>query len=117
MMRSSVNGVSRAALKANYKALTWENVVSEGGLEPPRRCCITDSVMYHHSKVARRRCPARQFAMGVSGSRQSSLPGPEPWESGGPGSPLEEDDQEGCRAASPASVPFRQAQHGQDQQA
>ena len=40
--------------------------------------------MYHHSKVARRRRPARQFAMGASGSRQSSLPGPEPWENGGP---------------------------------
>ena len=29
-------------------------LVSEGGLEPPRRCCITDSVMYHHSKLTRK---------------------------------------------------------------
>jgi len=56
--------------------------VSEGGLEPPRRCCITDSVMYHHSKLARRRRPARQFAMGASGSWRFSLPGPESWEVG-----------------------------------
>jgi len=37
--------------------------VSEGGLEPPRRWYIPESGIYHHSKVARRRCPARQFAM------------------------------------------------------
>jgi hypothetical protein len=58
--------------------------VSEGGLEPPRRWYIPEPGIYHHSKVARRRCPARQFAMGASGSWQSSLPGPEPWENGGP---------------------------------
>ena len=58
------------------------STVSEGGLEPPRRCCITDSVMYHHFKLARRRRPARQFAMGASGSWRFSLPGPESWEAG-----------------------------------
>ena len=39
--------------------------VSEGGLGHRPWCCITDSVMYHHSNVARRRCPDRQLAMGV----------------------------------------------------
>jgi len=82
----------------------FENV-SEGGLEPPRRCCITDSVMYHHPKIACRRCPARQLAVRVSGSCRSSLPGPGPWESDGPrrGCRLE-DDREGRRAASLALV-------------
>ena len=49
-----------------------------GGAASPR------SVMYHHSKLARRRRPARQFAMGASGSWRSLLPGPESWENGGP---------------------------------
>jgi hypothetical protein len=61
--------------------------VSEGGLEPPRWWYIPESGIHHHSKVARRRCPARQFAMGAGGSRQSSLPGPEP----GLGAPLHRD--------------------------
>ena len=45
--------------------------VSEGGLEPPRRCCITDSVMYHHPKLARRRSPGpaiRDGELAVRGS-------------------------------------------------
>jgi hypothetical protein len=34
---TSVNGVSRRPAGPNYKPLTWGNVVSEGGLEPPCR--------------------------------------------------------------------------------
>src|SRR6202042_3417715 len=45
---------------------------------------IPELGIYHQSKVARRRCLGRQGAMGASGSRQSPLPGPEPWEDGRP---------------------------------
>jgi len=36
--------------------------VSEGGLEPPRTCCITDSVMYHHSTLTRKGRPGPRSA-------------------------------------------------------
>ncbi len=77
------------------------------GLEHPRRCCITDSVMYHHPKLACRRCPARQFAVRVSGSRSLRYRDLGPGENGGPrrGRRLE-DDREGRCAASPALVRY-----------
>ncbi len=80
--------------------------VSEGGLEPPRRWYIPESGIHHHSNVARRRCPARQFAMRASrfaavfATRTGAVG---EWRAAA--SPqLEEDDREGCRAASPVSV-------------
>ena len=38
MMASSVNRVSRLDAGPGIRPLTWGNVVSEGGLEPPFRC-------------------------------------------------------------------------------
>ena len=49
----SSNEVAKGPDDLVSKPLTWENPVSEGGLEPPRTCCITDSVMYHQSKLTR----------------------------------------------------------------
>ena len=90
--------------------------VSEGGLEPPRRCCITDSVMYHHFKVARRRCPARQLARRVSGSRSLRYRDRSPGRMSSAASPqLDEEDREGCHAASSSSRPSSGAPSSYDE--
>ena len=51
MMPSSVNRVSRFAAGPEKRLLTWENPVSEGGLEHPFEWYITETVIYHHYKL------------------------------------------------------------------
>jgi hypothetical protein len=50
---TSVNGVSRRPAKLNYKPLTWENSVSEGGLDPRSWWYIPKRGIHHHSKLTR----------------------------------------------------------------
>jgi transposase len=52
-MSRAVRVFKRCSEKGDVPPL-W---VSEGGLEPPRTCCITDSVMYHHSTLTRKSRP------------------------------------------------------------
>ena len=59
MTPASVIGVSRLAADLNHKPLTWGNVVSEGGLEPP--------------------CPIRALAPQASASAYSAT---RTWDSG-----------------------------------
>lgn len=53
-----------------------EEFQAEGGLEPPRRWYITGTVIYHQSKLTRRK-PARPAfgGQGGGGAGQSPRPG------------------------------------------
>jgi hypothetical protein len=61
MGRSSISVVSRALDDLVFRLLTWENVVSEGGLGRRSWCCLTDSVIHHRSKLTRQGPPGSAF--------------------------------------------------------
>jgi hypothetical protein len=54
-MPRSIKPVSQRLDDLNLRVLTWENLVSEGGLEPPRRWYIPELGIHHHPKLTQPR--------------------------------------------------------------
>ncbi len=61
MSRSGIKPVSQGLNYLAFRALTWGNTVSEGGLGHRSWCCITESVIHHHSKLTRQGPSGRAF--------------------------------------------------------
>ena len=70
-MRSGIKPVSKAPDDLALRALTWGNKVSEGGLEPRSGWYITETVIYHQSKLTRQRPP------GSASRRRIAAPPPD----------------------------------------
>ena len=66
-MPSSIKPVSQGLDDLALRALTWGNAVSEGGLGHRSWCCITETVIYHQSKLARNGAPGPAFPPENSG--------------------------------------------------